>query len=475
MFDLIKSKLNLQQAEEFDESLIEDGIITAYRSNNSSRRSSNSSSVSSGIGATLAIEDYNSWNGVKIIGAGLGRTGTASISAALRILGFTNIYHFHCIRIKPSQKAEFSKWIKCFELKKEYENYEKLIQYNLEKAQKLEKELNNDDSMLNLNFQGQEASDYVNPSIENYGLSLKLQKCKNELKSILIELTYGYDVTLDHPACHFYKELSEIYPNALILFSERDTASSYTKSFKSSIGKILSLLSSVQYQMVGYFAPMHPIVKKLTKHMFTIPGESFHYKKLLMNNEQYQKTIKNSNFKRILSQQQDSQKSKNVKSQMANKLHPIHQLVYNKNLCYMEKFYIYHKNEFKKFAESEAGADKNILYFNVKSGWQPLCNALNVEIPTAKFPHVNSSESMKMNIKMMYRIVLVIYLLITFFMIACSLKIYPLSLIGFAFLTIFKCKLMPALNVKIVNKLNGIGAPSAIKSSKSSTDGKIVI
>jgi hypothetical protein len=37
----------------------------------------------------------------------------------------------------------------------------------------------------------------------------------------------------------------------------------------------------------------------------------------------------------------------------------------------------------------------NLLVYDVKHGWEPLCSFLGVDAPTAAFPHANDTESMR--------------------------------------------------------------------------------
>ena len=42
---------------------------------------------------------------------------------------------------------------------------------------------------------------------------------------------------------------------------------------------------------------------------------------------------------------------------------------------------------------------EKLLIFNVKDGWEPLCNFLELPIPEEPFPNSNDSEKMKRTIK----------------------------------------------------------------------------
>ncbi|MFL5909553.1 MAG: sulfotransferase family protein [Gaiellaceae bacterium] len=49
---------------------------------------------------------------------------------------------------------------------------------------------------------------------------------------------------------------------------------------------------------------------------------------------------------------------------------------------------------------STVGPD-NLLIYDVKDGWGPLCAFLGVEVPAEQFPHVNDTESMRRRLRQM--------------------------------------------------------------------------
>ncbi len=95
------------------------------------------------------------WSGLKIIGAGFGRTGTLSLKVALEQLGFAPCYHMTELFIRPEANEQW------------------------------------------LAIVGGEHIDW-NTVFE------------------------GYQATVDWPACAFYKELMQAYPEAKVLLSVRD-------------------------------------------------------------------------------------------------------------------------------------------------------------------------------------------------------------------------------------------------------------
>ena len=49
-------------------------------------------------------------------------------------------------------------------------------------------------------------------------------------------------------------------------------------------------------------------------------------------------------------------------------------------------------SNWQKHCESSVTIE-NLLVFNVKEGWKPLCDFLEVEVPSSKFPRVNDRKS----------------------------------------------------------------------------------
>ena len=50
-------------------------------------------------------------------------------------------------------------------------------------------------------------------------------------------------------------------------------------------------------------------------------------------------------------------------------------------------------NEWNEQVKAEIPANR-LLVFEVKQGWQPLCDFLNVPVPENPFPRVNDTEAM---------------------------------------------------------------------------------
>lgn len=110
---------------------------------------------------------------LKIIGAGLCRTGTQSMEKALSILGFNTVYNFYSVF--ESGRTDINpvdNWIKIF---KEHD----------------------------------------------------MEGLKEELK--------GYSAALDNPTAFYFKELMDISPNAKVILSVRDSAEQWENSMKRTV------------------------------------------------------------------------------------------------------------------------------------------------------------------------------------------------------------------------------------------------
>ena len=236
----------------------------------------------------------------KIIGAGLGRNGTMSTRSALIKLGFTKCYHMAEILQAPNTPKLCQQWHLAYQLK----------------------------------WAGQR------------------EACKKLLKELLDD----YDATLDHPASDFYEELSEMYPEAIVLLNHRDNAESYAKSVATSIGVFMEY----HYTFVGKFIQFFKFEKS--------NGHLMHRYFYLYDYESVERDFDYKNFR---------------------------------SEEHLVKYYNYWLAKVEKYFSSQQAGSGRLLKFNVKQGWQPICDKLNLKIPNEPFPRVNDSEHMKKNIKMM--------------------------------------------------------------------------
>ncbi len=208
--------------------------------------------------------------GLKVIGAGFGRTGTLSVKMALEELGVGPCYHMTEVFQHPEH---FSQW---------------------------------------------EAA--------TRGEAIDWHK-----------LLKGYQATVDWPACSFYKQLMEVYPDAKVLLTVRDPE----KWHESVISTIYQSRRAVR--STSAFSPTFIIMGLLFPFM--------HHAPQLTDDLIWKGTF--------------------------------HDRFEDKE--YATAIFKQHIEEVKRHVPPE-----KLLIFDVKEGWKPLCDFLGVEIPKDKpFPHVN--------------------------------------------------------------------------------------
>ncbi len=204
---------------------------------------------------------------MKVIGAGFGRTGTLSLKAALEKLGYGPCYHMTEIPGKPEHAAFW-------------------------------------EALPDRLDQG-EAVDFE-------------------------EVFAGYGATVDFPACVFWRELMEAYPEAKVLLSVRDADRWYdsaSETIFAAPGRRLSLM------------------RRLVPGARRVPA-------------------------------------------MAHKV--IEQRAFGGGIWDREhaiSVYEHHNEE----VERGVPADR-LLVYEVKEGWEPLCRFLGAKIPAEPFPRVNDRE-----------------------------------------------------------------------------------
>jgi len=196
---------------------------------------------------------------LKVVGAGLGRTGTASLKVALEELGVGRCYHMGEVMQDP---MHIDHWINAADGKTDWDR-----------------------------FLG------------------------------------GYGATVDYPACSFWRELAEYYPDAKVLLSVRD-ATSWFESVNQTI--------------------MSPRVREF------INGSPF--------GEMTRRVIYDT-----LDFRMDDRD-------------------------FMVSYFDRRIDEIRA-----AIPDERLLVYEVKQGWEPLCEFLDLPVPDKSFPRVNSrDETMKL-------------------------------------------------------------------------------
>ncbi len=161
------------------------------------------------------------------------------------------------------------------------------------------------------------------------------------------ELLGEYDATVDWPACTFYEELMEKYPDAKVLLSVRDAERWYesTRNTIYELGKLSanSPLSRATFRLVGLFVPA---IGKIGR----------------MNNKLIWADTFDGRF-------EDRDHAKAIFGR--------------------------HNAEVRSKVPPE-----KLLVYEVKEGWGPLCDFLDVEAPDKPFPRLNDTAEMRQRVRM---------------------------------------------------------------------------
>lgn len=216
--------------------------------------------------------------GLKIIGAGFGRTGTLSLKVALEELGFGPCYHMVEVFKNPT---DLRHWVAA--IQGETVNWHEIFQ--------------------------------------------------------------GYQATVDWPACSFYKELVEAYPEAKVLLSVRDPEKWY-ESVSDTIykmGKVppevrRAAMEKIVPQGGGNFSPPDVDMRQMEVVASFIWGKVFQGK--------------------------------------------------FEDRAYAIQIFNQHVEQVKRDVPPE-----KLLVYDVREGWGPLCTFLGIAIPENPFPVLNSREN----------------------------------------------------------------------------------
>jgi hypothetical protein len=214
---------------------------------------------------------------LKVIGSGMGRTGTTSLKQALEELGYGKCYHMIELFQHPEGLHYF------------------------EEAEK----------GMDVNWDG---------------------------------LLEGYSSAVDYPIARYYKKLVAKYPQAKVIHTQRDPDAWY------------------QSCMETIFWASKPSAGRILKMMLGLPFSPLLRKRL---------PVLKYNGKLI-----ESEFGKDINDKAA-----------------VIKRYNLHNEEVLRVVPKE-----RLLLFNVKEGWAPLCNFLNVTIPATPFPKSNTREEFIANV-----------------------------------------------------------------------------
>ena len=227
--------------------------------------------------------------GIQIIGAGLGRTGTKSLQAALDLLGYKT-YHF-------SLPAHAESW-----------------------AQFAEGRINAEEA-------------------------------------IALVSRDGFTATCDQPSADVYRDQIRMYPNAKVVLTVRDSATAWAASWRVLMDFIevqerpFSLTYPSFIQWVPFMYAWKRMRNVMGVHLGLPPGD--------------------------LIRGWRSQPDPNA---------------------WLAMQYEAHNAQVKEHMKQEG---KELLVFNVKDGWGPLCAYLGREVPSTQFPCVNESADIEFATKAM--------------------------------------------------------------------------
>jgi len=231
------------------------------------------------------MQSAESDKSIRVIGAGLGRTGTKSLQAALDLLGFRT-YHFPL----PAHSAA---WAACAE-----------------------------------------GTGSVAAAIQT-------------------AVDAGYDATCDQPMADTYAEQMDMFKNAKVVLTVRDSPAKWAVSWR-----VLADFIQVQERPFSFWYPSFiqwiPFMRNWKK-MRNLLGVHF--------------GLKPGELVRGFRNQPEG---------------------------WLEKQYEAHNDAVKRHVPKD-----KLLVFNVKEGWEPLCKFLGKDVPEVPFPNVNESAELKRAIIMM--------------------------------------------------------------------------
>ena len=152
----------------------------------------------------------------------------------------------------------------------------------------------------------------------------------------------GYEVAVDWPACAFYEELMEAFPEASVVLTVRDPEPWY-ESMRATIYQLRKLTNGpppvrVALALAGMFAPGPTGVARLADRLVWEDTFKGHF-----DDRDYVMEVFEAN-------------NEEVRRQVP---------------------------------------PKKLLTFDVREGWEPLCDFLGVEVPSKPFPHLNESREMR--------------------------------------------------------------------------------
>ena len=152
-----------------------------------------------------------------------------------------------------------------------------------------------------------------------------------------------YRATVDWPGCTFYEGMMEAYPNAKVLLSVRDPERWY-ESTRNTIYRISKLTQRSRFSsLLRVFTPER--IKRTTR---------------MVNEMIWEDTFSN-NFE---------------------------------DRGYAIEVFERHNESVKRRVPED-----KLLVYEVKEGWEPLCDFLGIEVPDTQFPHLNDTDAFQARIR----------------------------------------------------------------------------
>lgn len=196
--------------------------------------------------------------------------------------------------------------------------------------------------------------------------SSKEERLENKMWTNLLCKPYAYNAVVDFPTSIFYEEIFHENPSAKIILTIRDDAETWYKSANNTIFKAYQLLNNCSFVklFVLYF---------ICKNKYERVGSE-----LILNNIWIH--FFNGEFEN---------KKKSIK-----------------------KYNDWINNVQQKIPSSQ------LLIYNIKEGWEPLCNFLGSKIPPSKFPYTNKQNNFKIkyiySLKILRLLIIIILLLLIY-------------------------------------------------------------
>lgn len=191
----------------------------------------------------------------------------------------------------------------------------------------------------------------------------------------------GYNATLENPTSDIYQDILKKYPNAKVVLTVRDTPEAFCKSWKTLFDTMVITEQTFSFKYPSFFGfiPLFANLKQIryfmgTTHMKLNPGDLTHGWR-------------------------------------------------NKGDSWLAKQYENHNQHVQSNVEK-----KNLLVFNVKEGWSPLCKFLGKPVPEGDFPNVQvNTTSALLKLRQTFNMIVYLWIPTTLTLGAAALYLWSRS------------------------------------------------